>query len=130
VPNFYSSSLFADAKKTQTMKGQSSQPRKGRVPVSTYRLQLNRSFTLEAATSLVEYLDQLGISDCYLSPILKARAGSLHGYDITDYAGINPELGTERDLEQLAVELKRRGMGILLERYPGERPRFTICALL
>jgi (1->4)-alpha-D-glucan 1-alpha-D-glucosylmutase len=100
------------------MNSEPNQPRTGRVPVSTYRLQLNCHFNLEAVISLVEYLDQLGISDCYFSPIFKARPGSLHGYDITDYARINPELGAEHDLEQLAAELKRRGMGILLDIVP------------
>jgi (1->4)-alpha-D-glucan 1-alpha-D-glucosylmutase len=89
-----------------------------RVPDSTYRVQLNRYFNLKAAISVVEYLDQLGISDCYLSPIFKARGGSMHGYDITDFAKINSELGTDDDLERLAVQLKKRGMGILLDIVP------------
>src|SRR5688572_8062744 len=58
---------------------------RGRVPVSTYRLQLQRDFTFRDAAALVPYLAELGVSDCYCSPCLQARPGSQHGYDITDH---------------------------------------------
>ena len=55
-----------------------------RIPVSTYRLQFTRDFRFADALQLVEYLSALGITDLYASPILKARSGSPHGYDVTD----------------------------------------------
>ena len=64
------------------------------IPRATYRLQLNRDFNLRQAAQLIPYLDELGISHCYLSPILKARPGSRHGYDITDHNSLNPEVAT------------------------------------
>ena len=54
-------------------------------PSATYRLQFNKSFTFEDAAGLVDYLDELGITDIYASPFLMARPGSMHGYDVTDH---------------------------------------------
>ena len=69
---------------------------------ATYRIQLNREFTFKDATRAVPYLARLGISHLYTSPILKARPGSMHGYDVTDHTQLNPDLGTEDDFIQPA----------------------------
>jgi len=89
-----------------------------RIPSGTYRLQLHRDFTLKDATALVGYLHDLGISDCYLSPITQARAGSPHGYDVVDHSKLNPELGDEQDLGRFAQTLRERGMGIVQDIVP------------
>src|SRR5271165_3726487 len=65
------------------------------IPLSTYRLQFNKHFRFDDARQLIPYLWKLGVSHCYSSPILKARAGSQHGYDIIDHNKLNPEIGTE-----------------------------------
>lgn len=88
------------------------------LPLSTYRLQLNSSFRFRDARELVSYLYELGVSTCYSSPILKARSGSAHGYDITDHSALNPEIGTQEELDELAAELHRHGMGLLLDVVP------------
>jgi (1->4)-alpha-D-glucan 1-alpha-D-glucosylmutase len=49
-------------------------------------LQLNGQFTMRDAAAVVPYLDQLGITDLYSSPILAARPGTTHGYDICDHS--------------------------------------------
>jgi (1->4)-alpha-D-glucan 1-alpha-D-glucosylmutase len=89
-----------------------------RVPLATYRLQLNRRFRFADARALVPYLHELGISDIYASPIFKARPGSTHGYDVMDPTSLNPELGTEREFEALVRELRGRGMALLLDIVP------------
>ena len=89
-----------------------------RVPIATYRLQFNRGFRFEDARRLVPYLHRLGISDLYASPILKARRGSLHGYDVTDPSRLNRELGTKHDFEALVTGLQTHGMGLLLDIVP------------
>ena len=89
-----------------------------RIPVTTYRLQFNRSFRFQDARALVPYLAQLGISDLYASPIMKARRGSTHGYDVIDPSCLNPELGTEADFDSLVRNLKDHGMGLLLDIVP------------
>ncbi|MDE2463884.1 MAG: hypothetical protein KGO02_09250, partial [Alphaproteobacteria bacterium] len=60
------------------------------IPRATYRVQFHRNFTFEQGARLARYLGTLGISHLYASPILKARAGSLHGYDVVDHRCINP----------------------------------------
>jgi (1->4)-alpha-D-glucan 1-alpha-D-glucosylmutase len=89
-----------------------------RIPISTYRLQFNRRFRFKDAELLVPYLHRLGISDLYASPIFSARRGSTHGYDVTDPTHLNPELGTETEFNALIQELKRYGMGLLLDIVP------------
>jgi (1->4)-alpha-D-glucan 1-alpha-D-glucosylmutase len=87
-------------------------------PGSTYRLQFNSGFRFVDGIRLIPYLKRLGITTLYASPILAARAGSMHGYDITDHNRLNPEIGTEKDLELLLAELKSNGMGLLLDVVP------------
>ena len=87
-------------------------------PLSTYRLQFNHAFRFSDARKLAGYLRELGVSTCYASPILKAQAGSMHGYDITDHNALNPELGTQEEFDELAAGLKNHGMGLLLDVVP------------
>ena len=89
-----------------------------RIPISTYRLQFNRDFRFTDALRLVDYLHELGITDLYASPILKARPGSTHGYDVTDPTRLNPELGTLEEFEELCRALQARGMGLILDIVP------------
>jgi len=70
-------------------------------PESTYRLQFHAGFTFRDALEIVPYLHDLGITHCYASPLLQARPGSTHGYDITSHQTFNPELGTAADYEAL-----------------------------
>jgi (1->4)-alpha-D-glucan 1-alpha-D-glucosylmutase len=88
------------------------------VPRATYRLQLNAGFRLEDALDIVDYLSALGVSHLYLSPVFKARPRSTHGYDVTDPAQINPELGTEGDFNELAETAARKGMSLVLDIVP------------
>jgi (1->4)-alpha-D-glucan 1-alpha-D-glucosylmutase len=89
-----------------------------RVPSTTYRVQLNQTFRFSDVSGILDYLQQLGISDVYLSPILASRKGSGHGYDVIDPTRINPELGTEEEFVALQTELQNRGMGLLLDTVP------------
>ncbi|MBX6363597.1 MAG: malto-oligosyltrehalose synthase [Gemmatimonadetes bacterium] len=88
------------------------------VPTATYRLQLHRDFTLADARRLVPYLDALGISHVYLSPVFRARTGSTHGYDVTDPTAVSAELGGEAAFHALAETARARGMGLLLDIVP------------
>lgn len=87
-------------------------------PRATYRLQLNKDFTLADATALVPYLEKLGVSHAYLSPVLKAQKGSTHGYDTVDHTIINPEIGDIEDFRALSRALRDRDMGIILDFVP------------
>lgn len=93
-------------------------PGGARIPRATYRLQLNRDFTFADAAALVPYLDALGVSHIYCSPYLRARANSTHGYDIIDHNAFNPELGGAEGFERLCNELRKHGMGQILDMVP------------
>ncbi|MFB4390297.1 MULTISPECIES: malto-oligosyltrehalose synthase [unclassified Pseudomonas] len=82
---------------------------------ATLRLQLHSDFTLDDAIPLVPYFARLGISHLYASPILKARAGSRHGYDVVDPTQVNPELGGEAALLRLVNTLRQHDMGLILD---------------
>ncbi len=87
-------------------------------PSSTYRFQFNREFTFNDATKLIPYLSKLGVSHCYASPFLKARPGSMHGYDIIDHNQINLEIGTADQLDKLVNNLHEHNMGLILDIVP------------
>lgn len=99
-----------------------------RVPGATYRLQFNREFTFADAQKLAPYLNALGITDLYASPLLEARRGSPHGYDVINPERLNPELGDMAAFEALSGELDRHNLGLLLDIVPnhmaadGENP--------
>jgi (1->4)-alpha-D-glucan 1-alpha-D-glucosylmutase len=88
------------------------------IPRATYRVQLHRDFRFTDAAALVPYLAELAASHLYCSPILRARAGSRHGYDIVDHDQLNPEIGSRDDFERLVAELRRHGMGLLVDIVP------------
>ncbi len=87
-------------------------------PVSTYRLQFNKDFTLNDAQKIIPYLYKSGIKTIYASPVFKAVAGSAHGYDVTDPQQINPEIGTNEDFENLVNLVHEKGMGWLQDIVP------------
>lgn len=82
---------------------------------ATLRLQFHKGFTLEQAVPLVPYFARLGISHVYASPLLAARAGSMHGYDVVDPTQVNPELGGEAALRRLVSTLREHNMGLILD---------------
>ena len=87
-------------------------------PRATYRLQFRREFTFDDAVSVVPYLARLGISHVYASPILTARKGSSHGYDVVDHSRINPELGGEEAFRRFVAHLKEYGLGLIVDIVP------------
>jgi malto-oligosyltrehalose synthase len=87
-------------------------------PRATMRLQFHKGFTFADAAGLVPYFSALGISHLYASPIMTARPGSLHGYDVIDPTRINPELGGEAEFRRLVAELRRHDMGIIVDIVP------------
>ncbi len=89
-----------------------------RIPRATYRLQFNRQFTFQQATELADYLADLGISDCYASPLFRAGPQSSHGYDICAFDQFNPNLGSAEDFDRFAARLRQLGLGLLLDMVP------------
>ncbi|MGD0075848.1 MAG: malto-oligosyltrehalose synthase [Candidatus Binataceae bacterium] len=89
-----------------------------RIPSATYRLQLNRGFTFAQAAEIIEYLNELGISDCYISPLAQARAGSLHCYDVTNHGVVNPEIGGEDAFREFVRQARQFNLGIVVDTVP------------
>ena len=89
-----------------------------RIPTSTYRLQLNAGSGFREIRERLDYLQDLGISDIYASPIFLARPGSAHGYDIIDMNRFNAELGGDSGFSVLAGAVRERGMGWLQDIVP------------
>jgi (1->4)-alpha-D-glucan 1-alpha-D-glucosylmutase len=88
------------------------------IPSSTYRLQLNRRFTLDDAARVVGYLAELGVGAVYLSPILQSTIGSDHGYDTTDVSHIDHDRGGEAGLERLLTSARLAGLGVIIDIVP------------
>jgi (1->4)-alpha-D-glucan 1-alpha-D-glucosylmutase len=88
------------------------------VPRATYRLQMRAGFGFTQAAAIAPYLAGLGVSHVYLSPIFKARPGSVHGYDIADHGQLNPELGTEADYASMIDAFRREELGRILDVVP------------
>jgi (1->4)-alpha-D-glucan 1-alpha-D-glucosylmutase len=91
--------------------------------LSTYRLQLRGAssgfgFTFAEAENLLDYLDALGVSHLYLSPILTPISGSAHGYDVTDPTKVSAELGGAQGLARLSAAARARGMGLIVDVVP------------
>ncbi|HXC36349.1 MAG TPA: alpha-amylase family glycosyl hydrolase, partial [Candidatus Acidoferrales bacterium] len=87
-------------------------------PRATYRLQFNEHFRLSDALALIPYFQELGVSHIYASPLFKAAAHSVHGYDVCDFGLLNPEVGTDDDLARLVAALRERNMGLVLDIVP------------
>ncbi|MBS7813372.1 malto-oligosyltrehalose synthase [Roseococcus pinisoli] len=85
---------------------------------ATYRLQFHAGFTFDDALAILPYLERLGISHLYASPLFASRPGSTHGYDVVDPTRINPELGGEEGFHRLSDGLRAAGMGLLLDIVP------------
>ncbi len=98
-----------------------------RIPGATYRLQLNAACTFADAAAAVPYLDRLGVTDLYCSPIFEAHPGSTHGYDVVDHGRLSTALGGESGYAQLSAALGAHGMGMLVDIVPNhmslERPQ-------
>ena len=89
-----------------------------RLPVSTYRLQLGPDLRFADVEKSLGYLESLGVTDLYLSPVLQAAPGSTHGYDVVDHTRISDVLGGRDGLESLAAAAHARGMGVVVDVVP------------
>lgn len=68
---------------------------------------------LNGLTSRLDHLADLGVGLVWLMPIHPSP--SYHGYDVTDYRGVNPDYGTMADLERLIAEGKKRNIYFIID---------------
>ncbi|HKH56106.1 MAG TPA: malto-oligosyltrehalose synthase [Propionibacteriaceae bacterium] len=88
------------------------------IPSSTYRLQVQRDFTLYDAAALTGYLRDLGVGAVYLSPLLQSTIGSDHGYDTTDVTRVDRDRGGEEGLQELLASARAADLGIVIDIVP------------
>ncbi len=74
--------------------------------------------TLVGVTKRLDYLQGLGVTALWLSPVLKNRtdpSGAFHGYAVQDFLAVDPRIGTHADLVRLVEEAHARGMYVILD---------------
>ena len=84
----------------------------------TYRLQLHEGFGFADAQAQLPYLASLGVSHLYLSPVLQAVPGSMHGYDVLDHTRVSQDLGGEEGLRALAAAARELDLGLVVDVVP------------
>lgn len=62
----------------------------------------------------LDYLKDLGIDIIWLQPVYVSPQND-NGYDVADYCEIDPQFGTMADFDELAAEVRRRGMRLMLD---------------
>ncbi len=87
-------------------------------PRATMRVQLHKGFAFDDAARLAPYIARFGASHLYSSPILTARAGSMHGYDVVDPTRVNPELGGEEAFRRMVAALRAERLGLIVDIVP------------
>ena len=76
---------------------------------------------LAGLTSRLDYLNDgdpatktdLGITGLWLMPTFPSP--SYHGYDVTDYRGVNPDYGTLSEMKALVAAAHKRGIAVILD---------------
>ena len=87
-------------------------------PLSTYRIQFNEQFDLKNLDKLSDYFNTLGIGTIYASPVFQAVPGSMHGYNITDFSTINPDIGAYNKFLKTVKQLKEKNIGWIQDFVP------------
>ncbi len=72
---------------------------------------------LNGVTAHLDYLSWLGVDGIWLSPTMPSPDDDW-GYDVSDYMGVHPELGTLADLDRLVAEAGQRDLRVLLDLVP------------
>lgn len=83
---------------------------------------------LPGLISRLDYLAELGIDAIWVSPFYPSPLND-GGYDVSDYRGVDPRLGTMDDIRTLVEQCHRRGIRILMDIVPNhsssEHPWFV-----
>ena len=72
--------------------------------------------SLKGVQSKLGYLKEQGITYLHLMPLLKMpHPDNDGGYAVEDFEQVDPALGTNEDLSELAAAMRRRGMSLCLD---------------
>ena len=72
---------------------------------------------LRGVIARLDHLEWLGIDGIWLNPTMPSPNDDW-GYDVADYTGVHPELGTLEDLDALVADAGQRGIRVLLDLVP------------
>ncbi len=72
---------------------------------------------LAGITAHLDHLAWLGVDGVWLSPVHPSPNADW-GYDVADYLGVHPDLGTLSDLDELIAAAGQRGIRVLLDLVP------------
>ena len=72
----------------------------------------------------LDHLEWLGIDGIWLNPTMPSPNADW-GYDVADYLGVHPELGTLADLDRLVSEAAARGIRVVLDLVPNHTSTAT-----
>ncbi|WP_017731129.1 alpha-amylase family glycosyl hydrolase [Nafulsella turpanensis] len=72
---------------------------------------------LQGIISRLDYLEWLGVSAVWVSPIYPSPMADF-GYDISDYTAIHPMFGSMDDFDELLAEVHRRNLKLILDLVP------------
>ena len=61
----------------------------------------------------LDYIQALGATAIWISPVLKNQNGDYHGYAATDFYAVNPRMGSLADLQSLVREAQKRGILVI-----------------
>lgn len=73
--------------------------------------------TIQGVHSKLDYLEKLGVTTCWLSPVFKQRAhlDTYHGYGVQDFLEVDSRFGTRKDLVSLVKAAHKKGIRIILD---------------
>src|ERR671927_1973674 len=72
---------------------------------------------LQGIIDRLDHLAWLGVTGVWLSPTFPSPNDDW-GYDVADYRGVHPELGTMDDMDALIEDARGRRIAILLDLVP------------
>src|SRR3954468_13990042 len=72
---------------------------------------------LEGIRRRLDHLVEPGVDGFWLSPVHPSPNADW-GYDISDYTGIHPDLGTLEDFDRLVADAHARGLHVVLDLVP------------
>lgn len=72
---------------------------------------------LQGIINHIDYISDLGFTTVWPTPVLTndMPKGSYHGYAITDYYQVDPRFGTMIEYKELASELRKKGMKLIMD---------------
>jgi glycosidase len=73
--------------------------------------------TLNGVRSKLGYLEHLGVTALWVSPVFKQRRhlDTYHGYGVQDFLDVDPRFGSRADLVELCAAAPEHGMRVILD---------------